>query len=136
MELDALTSTIDDYVYRGIWINRANGNVVKGATLTLDRASGALLIAFMAMYVGAAGRAFWKIARFFLHYALSSATQHDAIYHQQQAILCNSETALDALWILTKASVAWRNRARRSFSRFFPASILAFVTLTAFTAAG
>lgn len=44
-------STVQNSVYLGIWTNWSKGAVM-GATLTLDRAQGNLLIAFTAVFVG------------------------------------------------------------------------------------
>jgi hypothetical protein len=129
-------NSIDDDVYLGVWINRSRGNGLQGATLTLDRRSGSLLIAVLALYVGATGNAFWKISRFILHYVLSSTTHPDGVYHQRQAILRNSETPLDAVLILIKATFSWRLRARRSYIRLVPVLILALLIWAAFSVAG
>jgi hypothetical protein len=51
METEILKSPLDDDIYLGFWINRVHG-IVKGATLTLDRSSGGLLIAFLALLEG------------------------------------------------------------------------------------
>ncbi|PVH97708.1 hypothetical protein DM02DRAFT_673935 [Periconia macrospinosa] len=135
MAINHVTDPINDYVYRGIWINKNRGNTILGATLTLDRETGGILIAFLATYIVAAGKAFWNISRFLLHYYLSSAMQQDAIYHQQQAILRNTQNSFDALWISIKASAAWRKRTRRSFGRFSLAATVAFVAWTGFSVA-
>lgn len=48
-------------VHLGTWINWSRGRVM-GATLTLDRRDGNLLIAFTAVFVGIVTERFWRIA--------------------------------------------------------------------------
>lgn len=126
-----------DYtVYNGFWVNRGLG-LVKGATITLDRQRGAILIAFLALFVGLAGSGCWNIVRFLLHRIFSSNHHTDGIYHQRQAILRNSGTAHSAAWELLRVSVAWRgSRAKRNAARLLPVIVLSLVLSAAFTAAG
>lgn len=129
-------ASIDDNVYLGVWVNRSYENVLRGATLTLGRGSGALLIAFIALFVSATGKAVWKIARFILHYHLSSNKHLDGVYHQRQAILSNSQTAPDAVSVLFYAALAWRKKARRSLSRLGSVFGLALFIWVGFSVAG
>jgi hypothetical protein len=89
------TTSHEEDVYTGIWINRSH-SAINGATLTLDRRSGAFLIAFLALFVGAAGRNFWKIVRFILHLSFSAESNLDGLHYQRQAILRNAAIAHDA----------------------------------------
>jgi hypothetical protein len=57
--IELTTSYLDAEIDRGFWINRSH-NLIEGATLTLDHRSGDLLIAFLALYVNASGRALWN----------------------------------------------------------------------------
>lgn len=125
----------DNDIYTGLWINRAH-DPISGATLTLNRRSGAFLIAFLALFVGVAGKAFWKIARFLLHSYFSSTAHPDTIYHQRQAILRNAKGAEDAVEDVLHAMLAWRKKAQKSSSRFSPVLLLAFVIVSGFAAAG
>ncbi|KAF2004093.1 hypothetical protein P154DRAFT_572543 [Amniculicola lignicola CBS 123094] len=99
----------EDDVYTGIWINRLYGPIY-GATLTLGRDHGGLLVAFLALYVAATGKSFWKITRFGLHSTFSSIHCPDGIYHQRQALLRNSESAPDTALKLLLVGFAWKNR--------------------------
>lgn len=54
-------STLHYSVHLGTWINWSRGRIM-GATLTLDRRGGNLLIAFTAIFVGLVSERFWRIA--------------------------------------------------------------------------
>lgn len=56
-----------------------------GATLTLDRTYGNLLIAFTATFVGLVATAFWRIACLIFHRNYSTSDSRDALHHQRQA---------------------------------------------------
>lgn len=128
-------SYFDDDVYTGFWINRSYGPIY-GATLTLSRQGGGFLIAFLAVYVGMAGKSFWKITRFLLHSFFSSTTLPNGIYHQRQAILRNSKSALDAVEEILHAIFAWRKQSRKNPLRLVPVLFLAFVITASFAIAG
>lgn len=105
-------SLIDTYhVHLGFWTNWDHGKI-EGATITLTRRNGGLLIAFIAIFVGAAGKSFWRLACFLLHRTLSSSSPQSGTYHQLQAILRNSGAAQDAAWSLAQLIWAWRVPAR------------------------
>lgn len=127
--------SMDDDILVGFWINHSFSNI-RGATLTLDPGRGGLLIAFLALFVGATGRGFWKITRCILHFALSSDASPDGIHLQRQAILRNSRLALDAAFDLVETSYAWRRRAHATKRRVLPTALLALSTALAFVAAG
>ena len=94
-----------------------------------------LLIAFLAIYVTTAGTSFWRIIRFSLHFFSSSEDHADGVYHHQQAILRNSNTALDAASSLIFANRAWRHRAKRVYRRLLPVIILALLVAGGFAIA-
>lgn len=54
-------STVKYSVQLGTWINWSRGRVM-GATLTLNRVDGNLLIAFTAVFVGIVTERIWRIA--------------------------------------------------------------------------
>lgn len=135
--MDRSLDVSSDYdVYTGLWIARARG-VVQGATITLGRQSGAILIAFLALYVGLAGSGCWNIVRFLLHRIFSTSSDVDGVYHQRQTILRNAGTAHSAVWELFQVSIAWRGKgARRHIKRLLPVMGLSAVLSLAFAAAG
>lgn len=135
MDAQLLQSFPEKNIYTGLWINRSFG-AVQGATLTLDRRSGGLLIAFFALYIGATGRAFWKLTRFLLHCVFSGDRNPDGIYHQRQAILRNSHLAYDSAIELLGASLSWQKKTNQAYRRTVPAASLAALVGTAFVVAG
>jgi hypothetical protein len=131
-------SLADSYhVHLGFWTNWSLGKV-EGATLTLTRRNGGLLVAFLAIFIGATGKSFWRIACFVLHRALSSPRPQEGIYHQLQAILRNSDTAQAAAWSLGQVIWGWRipARFRKPFPRLFAIILLALVVSISFGVAG
>jgi hypothetical protein len=129
------TTSYDEDVYTGIWINRSYG-LIKGSTLTLDRRSGAFLIAFLALFVGTTGRSFWRIVRFVLHISFSAETNLDGLYYQRQAILRNGQLAADAALDLVLARFAWRKKAKHVDHRFLPVALMAAVVAATFAISG
>lgn len=107
-----------------------------GATLTLNRAEGNLLIAFTAVFVGIVTERFWRIACIIFYRFHSSPKPHDGLYYQQQAVLRNSSSTVSAIWTLTQLILAWQNVAKCSFVRVLPALLTAVFCLGAFTVAG
>ena len=58
-------------VYHGPWINFSKGTIL-GATLTISARDGAILVAFLALFVRFVGGHFWSILCFVLHQSRSS----------------------------------------------------------------
>lgn len=104
------TWSIDEDIYKGFWINNSFGTI-RGATLTIDRQAGGLIIAFLALFIAATTRSFWKIVRFLAHTAGSVSSKQNGIYHQKQAILRNQSLARDAVVDLVRLIYVWRDRA-------------------------
>lgn len=128
------TSSLNEAVERGFWVNRSLG-LILGATLTLDHRNGDLFIAFLALYVNASGRAFWKLVRCLLHFKGSSRAKPDGIYLQRQATLRNSNLALDAVVQFLDIWRVWRKKIRRAYRRTLDAALIAlFVALTVIVA--
>ncbi|KAI0189907.1 hypothetical protein F4808DRAFT_453962 [Astrocystis sublimbata] len=121
-------------VQLGIWTDWSRGSVL-GATLTLNRQYGSLLIAFTAFFITLVATRFWRLACSFIHRRLSVAEPRDAFHLQRQAILRNSPSSDSALWSLLQISWAWRRLDRRYVARTLPSIIFAAVCLLAFTIA-
>lgn len=122
-------------VYIGAWTNWSYGSV-RGATITLTQRNGALLIAFLAFYVGLAGSSFWRIACFALHQTLSSDRSEDGLYHQRQAILRNSATDVVGLWNFLQTNWFWRRNASSPFRRVLPLVAFSILHIAVFGIAG
>lgn len=122
-------------VYLGPWINWSQGRIL-GATITLTKRDAGLLTSFIALFVGVAGAAFWRLACFGLHQYLSSNNPQDGLYHQRQAILRNTATSLGGLQGLCQMLWAWRRSARRPYARVLPFIIFSLLTVSCFAVAG
>lgn len=104
-----MSQTAAPYVYTGPWINWSHG-LVLGSTITLHQQDGALLTAFLGIFVTAAGAACWRIMSFALHQHRSLRVSQDGIHHQQQAILRNTESPSGASLELARLAWSWRVR--------------------------
>jgi hypothetical protein len=114
---------------------RSHG-AVRGATITLNRRDGALLTAFLAIFVAFAGSRLWRIICFSIHTSCSQNHPRDGIYHQSQAVLRNAESAGAAAWTLMSIFLAWRKTNQRAWSRIVPVAVLSVVLLLAIAIAG
>lgn len=124
------------HVYTGPWINYSQNSTVLGATITLTARDGAFLVAFLALVVATAGASFWTIISYSL-YQLQSIRdfQDDAIFRQQQAILKNSSTALNAALKFAQVSWSWRKHTRSRWWQFWKSRTLSYVSLALILAA-
>lgn len=129
------TSSLDTAINKGFWINRYIGSIY-GATLTLSHRNGDLLIAILALYVNAGGRAFWKLVRCLLHFTGSSRATPDGIYLQRQATLRNSNLALDAVVQFLDIWRVWRKKIQNSYCRTLDAASIALFVALAVIMAG
>ncbi|KAI0977246.1 hypothetical protein F4678DRAFT_477341 [Xylaria arbuscula] len=119
-------------VYLGAWINWSRGPVF-GATLTLNRNTGTLLISFTAFFVTVVASRFWRIACSILHRKLSTTDYRDALHHQRQAVFRNSSSSGSGLWSFIQISWAWRHLTQKNLSRTLPHIIFAAICLLAFS---
>ncbi|KAH8900683.1 hypothetical protein GQ53DRAFT_815545 [Thozetella sp. PMI_491] len=119
----------------GIWTNWSRGNVM-GATLTLTRSNASLLIAFTSFFIGLVGARSWKLIALAFHQAYSTPEHRDALHHQRQAILRNSQSSESTLASLIHLCWAWRHLAKSRMSRTIPAILLATLTMCSFIVAG
>lgn len=135
MATDDIPGSLDKDIYLGFWINRSF-DIVRGATLTLDRNRGGLLIAFLALFVSTSGRSLWRIIRCILHLVYSSDGSSKGIYLQRQAILRNTPLPLDAAFELTLVFHAWRGREATLIRKLLLPTILALLLAVSFVFAG
>lgn len=127
--------TVHNSVHLGVWTNWSRGKTM-GATLTLDRSHGTLLIAFTAVFVGIVTNRLWRIACYVFYRCYSTPMPRDALHHQRQAILRNSGSAASALWTIVQLTWAWQNVTARTIVRMLPAFLTAASCVIAFTVAG
>jgi hypothetical protein len=127
---------VSSYVYTGLWVNHSLAKMW-GTTLTLTNKNGAILVAFLATLVTAAGHAAWKILRYIFHQLRASDEPHDALYYQQQAALKNSSSALGTALTFLRMSWAWRRHERRMIWRSWTLLLVTVAVLISaiFTAA-
>ncbi|KAI0444191.1 hypothetical protein F4803DRAFT_561064 [Xylaria telfairii] len=118
----------------GVWTNWSRGPIF-GATLTLTRQQGSLLISFTAFFVTIVASRFWMAACLVFHRCFSTTETRDALHHQRQAIFRNSSSAGSGLWSLIQLSYAWRRSARRRLFRTLPSIFFSAFCLVFFTVA-
>jgi hypothetical protein len=118
------------YVHTGPWVNHSHGTLL-GATITLTTRNAAFLLALLAIMVTTAGHSFWTIFSYIAHQSRSNPGSHDIIYHQEQVILKNSGSALNAARKFSREIFAWRKhvKSRKSRSLFFIAMALVLAAL-------
>lgn len=123
-------------VYTGFWINWTSGRVA-GSTLTLTSRDGAYLVAFLALFVRVAGNGFWGILRYAIFRSRSRPIARDELSHQQQAILRNVTSDVNALCTFVKAGLSGRKKETKyPLRRSTWMVALAFANIAAFTIAG
>ena len=130
-----MAQTSASSTYTGFWINWSHGATI-GATITLNQRDGGLLTAFLAIFVSAAGASCWKITSYAIHQCRASQDYKDALHHQQQAILCNTDGPAGALWGFCQLPWYWRDHAIRSLARSLPLVLLALLNIATFGVAG
>ncbi|KAH8880208.1 hypothetical protein GQ53DRAFT_670404 [Thozetella sp. PMI_491] len=128
-------SSIAYDVHLGAWTDWSRGPVL-GATLTLTREDGNLLIAFLAFFVALVGTRFWRIVCLILHYTYSRGSPRDGVHHQRQVFLRNAPNPEVAVWTLADMGVSWRHKAEHVWSRLLPILGLALVCMVGFVLAG
>lgn len=109
-------------IYIGAWTNWARGGRIKGSTITLTHHDGALLTAFLAVFIAFTGSKIWRIVCFSLFQLLKArpGIAQDGLYHQRQAVLRNATDEKIGLVSLFRVLLAWRRRAYRPFFRMIP----------------
>ena len=123
------------HVYIGVWTNWSRSKIL-GSTLTLSDRDGGLLTAFLAIFVTAAGGAFWRIVSYIVHQIRSKRRYQDGLHHQQQVIFRNASSPDVASWQLGQLLFHWWHYARRPALRILPLTFLALTNLILFALAG
>lgn len=120
-------------IYKGLWTNWAQGHV-RGATLTTSITTGAILVAFLALFIQFTGSRLWGILRFTIHQIKVTKRPQDGLYHQQQAVLRNFSPA-DAARSFMQIGWAWRSKTPNSVTRSLSLALVALVFWIAFLVA-
>lgn len=126
----------DAQIYLGSWTNWSRGSAVKGATLTVTRGQGNLLIALTALFIPFVASRFWRIFAILFHQCYSTPEKRDAIHHQRQVVLRNSSSPESAIMTFARVMWAWRREARHSWPRLLPVALFSILSIGGFTAAG
>lgn len=115
-------TTIVNYpVYLGVWTNWSRGGRISGSTITLSHRNGALLTAFLAIFVTYLGSRLWRISCFVIHQLLlSETTPQDGLYHQRQTTLRTTLDEKSALIDFIQILRAWYSKGHRPFTRLLP----------------
>jgi len=95
-----------------------------------------VIISFLAIYVSYASTHFWGIISFIVHQSRADTRSRDGLYHQQQAILRNSPTDMNALAQFLKVAWHWREATNGSLRRSAPLGALALIHFLLFYVAG
>lgn len=133
------TQAVINYpVYIGVWTNWSLGGRVTGSTITLTHRNGALLTAFLAVFITVVGSSLWRIICFALYQSFlpKKRLSLDGLYHQRQAILRNASDEKTSFISLCQIVWAWRQRAFRPLRRMVPIIGLSLFVITASSLAG
>ncbi len=122
-------------IHLGTWTDWSRGSVL-GATLTLTRQDGNLLIAFLAFFVALVGTRFWRLTCLILHFIYSKDSPSDAVHHQRQVFLRNAPNPEAAIWTLADMGFSWRYKAGHVWTRLLPVFGLAMACVIGFLLAG
>ncbi|KAK7184516.1 hypothetical protein DPSP01_013940 [Paraphaeosphaeria sporulosa] len=122
-------------VYTGFWIDWEKGRS-KGATLTLPQAQGFILVSFLTLFVQFSGACLWRVVCFILHQARSTTAPRDGLFQQQQIILRNAITAPNALWNLSRSTLAWRGHVESPFRQAMALILITVIHMSFFGVAG
>ncbi|KAI8623958.1 hypothetical protein F5Y19DRAFT_456340 [Xylariaceae sp. FL1651] len=128
---------MDERVHLGLWTNWSRGPIL-GHTFTTTKATGNLIIAFTAVFIGLVSTRLWKIISFILHWYYSTPVSRDTIHHQRQVIIRNTITPESSLFAALQLCWAWKRsvfRSRRLFA-LLPLILLSSSCLAFFTVAG
>ncbi|KAK8086641.1 hypothetical protein PG994_001615 [Apiospora phragmitis] len=120
-------------VYLGVWTNWSLGPAA-GASLTMTREQGNLLIAFTALFVPFVASRFWRIFAILFHQCYSTPHPRDTIHHQRQVVLRNATSPESGLISFLRLLWAWRGQ--RPWLRVLPIALFALLSIVAFTVAG
>lgn len=94
--------------YTAIKIGATGSTII----LTVPQDVGALLTAFLALFVSFSFGHLWSIICFVLHQVRSAPQRPSGIYHQRQALLRNTTTAAATAWTSAKLAWVWRGNSR------------------------
>lgn len=128
-------------IQTGFWNDYTREGVYSG-TLTLSIRWSGILLAALVTFISIVGTSFWSLLSFILHQLRVKRGEEDGLHFQQQVVLRNPASPLQAVSQFLKASWAWRAQRprrlapRRLKSRTFFISFPPLLVFIGFTAAG
>lgn len=125
---------MDDNVYLGVWTNWSRGPIL-GPTLTTTKPHGNLLIAFIASFIAFVAARAWRILCLAFHQHLSTENPRSTLHHQRQVVLRNSTTPESGLLSFLRLLWTWRRSPAKKLTLLGLLTIIAFLSVTAFTVA-
>jgi len=123
-------------IYVGAWTDWNSNSRALGASLTLTIRQGYYLVAALPFFIAIVEASVWQIICRVAFRTRSHLAQKDALSHQQQAILRNSASDLDALFRFGSTAWAWRRRVRNPIGRSGIFMALAAMNVALFGVAG
>lgn len=125
-----------DQVYLGVWTDWSLGSVA-GATLTIPREQGNLLIALTALFIPFVSSRFWRLCAIIFHQCHTTSGPQDTVHQQRQVVLRNATSPESGLASFIRLLWAWRGAGQQhSLLRVLPTALFALLSIGAFTAAG
>ena len=94
-------------VYLGAWVNWSKGSVL-GSTITTTATAGAVIVAFLAVYITLCGTNLWTLLCFLIYHRRSSKENREGFFHQQQTLLRNNNSPFSASMQLFILGWFWR----------------------------
>lgn len=128
-------------IQAGFWYDYTREGVY-GWTLTLSTRWSGFLLAALVTFISIVGTSFWSLFSFTLHQLRVKRGEEDGLYFQQQVILRNPGSPLQAVSRFLRITWAWRAQRpgklvpRRLKSRTFVVSLPPLLVFVGFTAAG
>ncbi|KAF2735518.1 hypothetical protein EJ04DRAFT_563373 [Polyplosphaeria fusca] len=103
-----------------------------GATITLPKEWGVILVAFLALFVKLASDHLWGIFSFAIFQFKATQTPQDDVYHQVQVVLRNVGSSTALLWELVTTAFARKGAKVQTFRRIALLLLLASIHAVGF----
>ena len=107
-----LDASYDD-VYIGAWVDRSKSSI-DGAHLTVTSTNGAVLVAFLALFVQYTGQQLWGILCFAWHQIRASKGRKNVLQYQQDVSLRNNVEPAQTLFYFAQIAWSWRHVRKQS----------------------
>ncbi|KAF2192069.1 hypothetical protein K469DRAFT_555931 [Zopfia rhizophila CBS 207.26] len=98
-------------IYKGPWIDWSKG-AFRGANITVTSTNGAVVVAFLALFVQYAGQHLWGIICFTWHQWRITNRSKRALEHQQDITLRNNASPGQTSWYFVQIAWSWRSSAQ------------------------